>query len=196
MKRLWHIQTMGIPQKGHAVWLHLCEILEKRRRRRWHPTPVLLPGKSHGQRSLVGCGPWGLEESDTTEQLPFHFHFHALEKETATHSSVLACLENPRDVRAWWAAVYGVAQSRTRLKWLSSCHDKDVIPEGDLSFYLHNYLSITYHLYKNCQSHTWAYTAYAEIWGSLFAVLRVVPLSWQVLHLSPTYRLHMFQDSS
>ena len=50
--------------------------------------PVLLPGKSHGQRSLVGCSPWGHEESDTTERL--HFHFHALEKEMATHSCVLA----------------------------------------------------------------------------------------------------------
>ena len=50
--------------------------------------PVLLPGKSHGQRSLVGCSPWGRWESDTTEQL--HFHFHALEEEMATHSSVLA----------------------------------------------------------------------------------------------------------
>ena len=39
----------------------------KRGRRQWHPTPVLLPGKSHGWRSLVGCGPWGREESDTTE---------------------------------------------------------------------------------------------------------------------------------
>ena len=67
-------------------------------RRQWHPTPVLLPGKSHGQRSLVGCSPWGhegsdmtewgREESDTTERL--HFHFHALEKEMATHSSILA----------------------------------------------------------------------------------------------------------
>ena len=55
-------------------------------RRQWHPTPVLLPGKSHGRRSLVGCSPWGCEESDSTEQL----HFHALEKEMATHSSVLA----------------------------------------------------------------------------------------------------------
>ena len=57
-------------------------------RRQWHPTPVLLPGKSHGRRSLVGCSPWGRKESDTTERL--HFHFHALEKEMATHSSVLA----------------------------------------------------------------------------------------------------------
>ena len=61
----------------------------------WQPTPVLLPGKSHGWRSLVGCSPWGREESDMTEQLHFHFplstfHFHALEKETATHSSILA----------------------------------------------------------------------------------------------------------
>ena len=57
-------------------------------RRQWHPTPVLLPGKSHGQRSLVGSSPWGCEELDTTERL--HFHFYALEKEMATHSSVLA----------------------------------------------------------------------------------------------------------
>ena len=42
-------------------------------RRQWHPTPALLPGKSHGWRSLVGCSPWGREESDTTERLPFHF---------------------------------------------------------------------------------------------------------------------------
>ena len=48
-----------------------------------------LPGKSHGQRSLVGCSPWGLEESDMTD-FTFTFHFHALEKEMATHSSVLA----------------------------------------------------------------------------------------------------------
>ena len=52
------------------------------------PTPVLLPGKSHGRRSPVGFSPWGRSELDRTEQL--HFHFHALEKEMATHSSILA----------------------------------------------------------------------------------------------------------
>ena len=57
-------------------------------RRQWHPTPALLPGKSQGWRSLVGRSPWGREESDKTQRL--HFHFHALEKEMATHSSVLA----------------------------------------------------------------------------------------------------------
>ena len=88
--------------------------------------PVLLPGKSHGRRSLVGCSPWGHEESDTTERLHFHFSlftFHALEKEMATHSSILAW-ENPRDGGAWWAAVCGVAQSQTRLKRLSSSSSK------------------------------------------------------------------------
>ena len=59
-------------------------------RRQWQPTPALLPGKSHGWRGLVGCSPSGHEESDTTEDFTFTFHFHALEKEMAAHSSVLA----------------------------------------------------------------------------------------------------------
>ena len=58
-------------------------------RRQWRPTPVLLPGKPHGRRSLAGCSPWGPEEADTTERLHSHF-FPALEKEMATHSRVLA----------------------------------------------------------------------------------------------------------
>ena len=76
----------------------------------WQPTLVLSPGKSHGRRSLVGCSPWGRDQLDTTERL----HFHELEKVMATHS-LCSCLENPRDGEAWWAAVYGVAQSQTRL---------------------------------------------------------------------------------
>ena len=59
------------------------------RRRQWHPTPVLLPGKSHGQGSLVGCSPWGCSRTRLSD-FTFTFHFHALEKEMATHSSVLA----------------------------------------------------------------------------------------------------------
>ena len=54
-------------------------------RKQWQPTPVLLSGKSHGQRSLEGYSPWGCEESDATERL----HFHALEKEMATYSGTL-----------------------------------------------------------------------------------------------------------
>ena len=86
-------------------------------RRQWHSTPVLLPGESHRWRSLVGCSPWGRAELDTTERL--HFHFHALEKEMATHSSVLAW-RIPGTGKPGWAAVCGVSQSRTRLKQLSS----------------------------------------------------------------------------
>ena len=59
-------------------------------RRQWHPTPVFLPGKSHGQRSLIGCSPWGHQSRTRLSDFAFTFHFHALEKEMATHSSVLA----------------------------------------------------------------------------------------------------------
>ena len=88
-------------------------------RRRWQPTPVLLPGKSHGRRSLVSCSPWGCEESETTEWLHFHFSLSCT-GEGNGNPFQSSCLENPRDGGAWWAAVYGVAQSRTRLKWLGS----------------------------------------------------------------------------
>ena len=88
-------------------------------RRQWHPTPILLPGKSHGQRSLVGCSPWGHWGSDTTERLHFHFSLSCT-GEGNGNPLQCSCLENPRDGGAWWAAIYGVAQSRTLLKWLSS----------------------------------------------------------------------------
>ena len=89
------------------------------RRRQRHPTPVFLSGKSHGQRSLVGCSPWGREESDTTERLHFHFSLSCI-GEGNGNPLQCSCLENPRDGGVWWAAVCGVAQSRTRLTWLSS----------------------------------------------------------------------------
>ena len=88
-------------------------------RRKWHPTPVLLPGKSHGRRSLVGYSPWGHEESDMTERLHFHFSLSCI-GEGNGNPLQCSCLENPRDRGAWWAAICGVAQRRTRLKQLSS----------------------------------------------------------------------------
>ena len=88
-------------------------------RRQWHPTPVFLHGKSHGWRSLVGCSPWGREESDMTERLPFHLSLSCI-GEGNGNPLQCSCLENPRDGGAWWAAVYGVTQSRTQLKRLSS----------------------------------------------------------------------------
>ena len=77
-----HWQNISVLVKGAGKNCgHFLSMSEKAM-----PTPVLLPGKSHGQRSLVGCSPWGREQSDMTERL----HFHALEKEMATHSNVLA----------------------------------------------------------------------------------------------------------
>ena len=103
------------PRSTFHMWA--CSFLPWRRQ--WQPTPVLLPGKSHGRRSLVGCNPWGLEESDTTERLHFHFSLPCI-GEGNGNPLQYSCLENPRDGGAWWAAIYGVAQSRTRLKRLSS----------------------------------------------------------------------------
>ena len=71
-----------------------------KRRRQWHPTPVLLPGKSHGWRSLVGCSPWGHEESDTTERLHFHVSLSCT-GEGNGNPLQCSCLENPRDRGAW-----------------------------------------------------------------------------------------------
>ena len=85
-----------------------------RLRRRWHPTPVLLPGKSHKQRSLVGCS-----QRDMTERFHFHFSLPCIGEGNGDPLQC-SCLENPRDRGAWWAAVYGVSQSWTRLKRLSS----------------------------------------------------------------------------
>ena len=67
----------------------------------------------------MGCSPWGREESETTEQIHLHF---SLSHTGEGNSNPLqcSCLENPRDGGAWWAAVYGVAESRTQLKRLSS----------------------------------------------------------------------------
>ena len=82
---LWNLVTFSLPPNICIVFLYVPCILEKPRRQ-WHPTAVLLPGKSHGWRSLVGCSSWGRWLSDFT----FTFHFYALEKEMAAHSSVLA----------------------------------------------------------------------------------------------------------
>ena len=87
-------------------------------RRKWRPTPVLFPGESHGWRSLVGCSPWGREESDTAKQLHFHFSFSHIGE---GNDNPLQCsCPNPRDGGAWWAAIYGVAQSWKQLSDLAA----------------------------------------------------------------------------
>ena len=104
---------------GKEFLVKIARVSSITRRRQWHPTPVLLPGKSHGWRNLVGCSPRGHWGSNTTEWLHFHFSLSFIGEENGNLLQC-SCLENPRDRGAWWAAVYGVPQSRTRLKRFSS----------------------------------------------------------------------------
>ena len=104
----------GISADGYIILLNILKT-----------TPVLLPGKSHGRRSLVGCSPRGREESDSTERLHVDFSLSCI-GEGNGNPFQCSCLENPRDRGAWWAAIYGVTQSQTRLKWLSRADTKNL----------------------------------------------------------------------
>ena len=94
-------------------------ICPSHQRKQWHPTLVLLPGKSHGRRSLEGCIPWGRWGSDTTKWLHFHLSLSHI-GEGNGNPLQCSCQKNPRDGGALWAAVYGVAQSRMQQMQLSS----------------------------------------------------------------------------
>ena len=125
------------------------------RRRQWHPSPVLLPGKSHRRRSLVGCSPWGRKELDTTERLDFHFSLSRIGEGNGNPLQCY-CLENPRDGGAWLAAVYGVAQSWTRLKRLSSSSNYMLGTMLCISVYVVSYKS----LQKKTVWDTWFYSCF------------------------------------
>ena len=82
-------------------------------------TPLQSSCLENPMDGLVGCSPWGRKQSDMTERLHFRFSLSCTGEENGNPLQC-SCLENPRDRGAWWAAVYGVAQSRTQLKRLSS----------------------------------------------------------------------------
>ena len=125
MEEPGRLQSMGSLRVGHDWATSLSLFTFMLWRRQWHTTPVLLPGKSHGQKSLVGCSLWGHSESDMTERLHFHFSLSCIGAGNGNPFQC-CCLENPRERGAWWASVYGVAQSQTRLKRLSSNGDADI----------------------------------------------------------------------
>ena len=112
------LQSVGSLRVGHYWATSLWLFTFMHWRGKWQPTPVFLPGESQGRGSLVGCSPWGCQESDTTEWLHFDFSLSCI-GEGNGNLLQCSCLENPRDGGAWWAAVSGIAQSQTRLKWLS-----------------------------------------------------------------------------
>ena len=124
------LQSMGSLRVGHDWATSLSLFTFMHWRRKWQPTPVFLPGESHGWRSLTGYSPRGREESDTTERFHFHFSFSCI-GEGNGNPLQCSCLENPRDGGAWRAAVYGVTQSRTWLKRLSSSSSSRGEREGD-----------------------------------------------------------------
>ena len=134
IKKLWYIYTMehysAIKRNAFESvlmgWMNLesiiqSEVSQKEKdkyrnlmhiwRRQWQLNPILLPGKSHGRRSLVDYSPWGLKEWNTTERLHFHF---SLSCTGEGNGSLLqySCLENPRDRGAWWAASMGLHRVR------------------------------------------------------------------------------------
>ena len=101
----------------YSMYMHICKHMYTLYMQlvfdsQWHITAsfyvqaILLPGKSHGRRSLVGCSPWGRSESDMTERLHFHFSLSCI-GEGNGNPLQCSCLEDSRDR----AAIYGVAQS-------------------------------------------------------------------------------------
>ena len=145
-----------IHHEGIWSWTFLCwEVFDywfnlltssKSRRRQWHPTPVPLPRKSHGWRSLKGCSPWGRWGLYTTERLPFHFSLSCI-GEGNGNPLQCSCLENPRDREACWASVYGVVLSRTRLKWLSNSNSSKSIQISLSSWFSLGRLSVSRNLF-------------------------------------------------
>ena len=152
------------------------------RRRQWHPTPVLLPGKCHGRRSLVGCSPWGRWGLDTTKLLHFRFSLSCI-GEGNGNPLQCSCLENPRDRGAWWAAISGVTQSQTQLKWLSS----STVP-GCLVSWLRGRVK------PSASPPTWAVPGPAQASVDCFDLLliacRIHSLSWGHQQASCSWSLH------
>ena len=127
------LQSMGSLGVGHDWATSLSLFTFMHWRRQWQPTPVFLPGESQGWGSLVGCSPWARKELGMTERLHFHFSLSCI-GEGNGNPLQCSCLENPRDGGAWWAAIYGVTQSR---------HDWSDLAAAAKSRYLFNFLSLS-----------------------------------------------------
>ena len=90
------------------------------RRRAWQPTPIFLPRKSHGQRSLAGYSPWGLRVRYDWSGLTIHTQSGGAPREGNSNPLQYSCLENLMDRGAWWVTVDGVAKSWIQLKRLNN----------------------------------------------------------------------------
>ena len=137
---LWSIpnlRTLHKSIKPQSQWInpnHYCFL----KLSRWVQEKAMAPHSS----TLAWKIPWteepgrlqsmGSLESDTTEWLHFHFSLSCI-REGNGNPLQCSCLENPRDGGAWWAAVCGVSQSRTRLKRLGSSSSSCVFHSGTIN---------------------------------------------------------------
>ena len=108
------LERHNLPNLHKKITDNLNRFMSISWRRQWHPTPVLLPGKSHGWRSLVGGSPWGCTESDTTEWLHFHFLLSCI-GEGNGNPLQCSCLENPRDGKP--GGLLSMGSHRVRHDW-------------------------------------------------------------------------------
>ena len=145
------------------------------RRRQWHPTPILLPGKSHGERSLVGCSPWGRKESDRTERFHFHFSLSCM-GEGNGNPLQCSCLENPRDGGAWWLPSMG--SHRVGHDW------------SDLAaaaWYKHNF-------YMHWETKTFVWLTLLQYWVNATLRWSGIKPTWSVRYVSTIIRQNRFED--
>ena len=171
------LQSVGSRRVRHDWATSLSLFTFMHWRRKWQPTPVFLPGESQGWRSLVGCHLWGRTESDTTEWLHFHFSLSCI-GEGNGNPLQCSCLENPRDGGAWWAAICGVTQSWTRLKWLSSL----AVFQLENACVSHFYPTIVLLKQDVCKSHFYQWDAVclrtSGITPSLYFFLWILSWPW------------------
>ena len=111
-----------------CVYIYIYITVRLPWRTQWHPTPVLLPGKSHGRRNMVGCNPWGRYELDMTERLHFHFSLSRI-GEGNGNPLQCSCLENPRDEGGEPGGLPSMGLHRVRHDW----HDLAAAAEEEKS---------------------------------------------------------------
>ena len=134
------------------------------------PHSITLAWKTPWTEELGRLQSMGLLESDTTERLHFHFSLSCI-GEGNGNPLQCSCLENPRDGGAWWAAVYGVAQSRTQLKRLSSSSSRSLLTGFYVIVFSLNFRNLgkkvpeDWPQQSRLESNSWCSSAFAPLFG-------------------------------
>ena len=167
--RTFHLtQTLGFFTGPSEYWGGYVE----QHRRQWHPTPVLLHGKSHGRRSLVGCSPWGCKESNTTERLHFHFLLSCI-GEGNGNPLQCSCLVNPKDGRVKWLRNWSDLAAVAAAILITACASSSLV------FHM---MYCSYELNKQCDNIQPWYTPFPVLNQSIVVCPVLTVASW------PAYR--------